>query len=269
MKRYILLFAVLFAFVLNASAQKRIISLAPSLTKSIYQLGAGDQLVGFTSFCVNPTHNKVEVVASAVTVNLEKVISLQPDLVVASSLTNPETLKKLNQLGIKTAMFPYPNSFDEICSYFIEIGKLTGHEGKAREIVTQSQQELEEIRQQRQNTSKPSVFIEIGAKPLFGAACNTFLDDYITFAGGTNILKDQKQGSVTRESILLSNPDYIILSRMGGFTGDEEYKTWMNYNELKAAKNRHVYKITSEDMCSPTPSQFIEVLQEIIDLMDH
>lgn len=266
MKRYLLLLIGFFILTTNSFSQKRIVSLASSLTKNIYLLGASDQLVGCTSFCEIPAGNKkVDVVASAVTVNLEKVLSLKPDLVLASSLTNPETLKKLNQLGIQTALFPYPKSFDEVCSYFVKTGELIGLSEKAKEIVAQSRAELEKIRVP-QNSPKPSFFIEIGAKPLFGATGKTFLDDYITFAGGTNILKDQKLGNVTRESILLNNPDYIILARMGGFTGEEERKTWLNYKELRATKGGHVYQINSDDMCSPTPPEFIEVLKEIIAL---
>src|SRR5690554_1722786 len=104
----ILLSFLLAVLAFNLNAQKpavRIVSLAPSLTKSIYYMGAAGQLVGRTSYCFIADADDKEVVASAVSVNIEKVLTLKPDLVLATGITNPETIALLQRAGIRTKVF--------------------------------------------------------------------------------------------------------------------------------------------------------------------
>src|SRR5690554_7340835 len=101
----ILLSFLLAVLAFNLNAQKpaaRIVSLAPSLTKSIYYMGAAGQLVGRTSYCFIADADDKEVVASAVSVNIEKVLTLKPDLVLATGITNPETIALLQRADRKS-----------------------------------------------------------------------------------------------------------------------------------------------------------------------
>lgn len=263
-----LVVAVLFAqLALWGQTEKRIVSLAPSITKNIYYLEAQNQLVGCTSYCTEALNDNVEVIASAVKVNIEKTVSLLPDLVLATTITDPETIDMFKKFGIKVAVFPTPQSFNEICDQFLFLGSLLEKEENAKKIVDESKAKIESFSTKNilQNSSK--IFFQIGAKPLFTVLPNTFMNDYISFVGSKNIAEGMSQGTITRESVLTHNPDVIFVVTMG-IIGDEEKQTWESYKGLKAAENNKVFIIDAEKACSPTPVTFVETLETIYSLIN-
>ncbi|HPN22949.1 MAG TPA: ABC transporter substrate-binding protein, partial [Tenuifilaceae bacterium] len=210
--------------------------------------------------------NGKEVVASAVKVNIEKVVSLKPDLVITTTMTNPETLDMLKKFNIRVETFPTAKSFDEICKQTIRLGQIIGAESNAKRIVTQSEIKIKSLASSTRKDKSPSVFFQIGAKPLFTVIPGTFMNDYIVFAGGKNIVTNTKTGSITREAVIASNPDVIFVVTMG-IVGEEEKKIWESYSTINAAKNKKVFIIDSNDSCTPTPVTFVKTLERIIDLI--
>ncbi len=257
-------FVLLTTGLLQAQTPKRIISLAPSATKSLYALGADDLLVGCTSFCMLEHPGDAQVVASAIDVNIEKALLLKPDLVLTTSLTNPETIRTFEKLGVEVLNFPYPKSFDEICRYIKILGEKIGKKDVADKLVADALEKLEAVKAKvPANTEKPTIFIQIGANPLFAAVPNTFMQDFIEFSGCENIAGDLKIGSITRESVLVRNPDAIIVVLMGSLGADEKSK-WEQYKNLNAVKNEKIFLMDQEKTCSPTPQLFVEALDEMI-----
>ena len=128
-----------------AQVPQRIISLAPSITKELVLLELEDKICGITTYCKIPNDQNYTIVASAVDVNLEKVITLKPDLVLATSLSKPESLDILRNAGINVQYFKLPTSYAEINSQFIEIGKMCGSEEKAKKIVSQQEANVEKL----------------------------------------------------------------------------------------------------------------------------
>lgn len=267
MKKSHIVLILLFICTLTISAQeaKRIVSLVPWMTKSLYLMGEQGRLVGCTSYCPVEATDKIPSVATAVTVNLEKTLMLKPDLVFASSLIKPETIDNLKKLGIKVEYLPYPKSFDEICTDFIRIGELVGKEDKAKIIVSQQKERLAKLKARIPVGKHPKIFIQIGAKPLFCAVPNTFMDDFVSFSGGTNIASELKNGNITREYVLKQNPDVIFIVTMG-IVGEEERDTWKKYPSLSASKSKNIYILDSDKTCSPTPVLFVDALEEMIRL---
>lgn len=251
----------------RAQYPKRIISLAPSLTKSLYWLEGGDLLAGCTSFCILRNPDDAEVVATAVQVNIEKAVMLKPDLVIASSLTNPETIRTFEKLGIPVLKFPYPRSFDDICQHVQILGEKIGREELADRLIADTRKRLDAVRAKVPvRKEKPRVFFQIGANPLFTAAPNTFMEDFIKFSGCVNIASDLKIGSITRETVLVRDPDVIMVMLMGSVSREEKDK-WEVYKNLTAVKNNKVFVVDDEKTCSPTPELFVEALDEIIGLI--
>lgn len=264
-KNLLTILLVCIAFSVFAGTPKRIISLVPSVTKSIYLLEAEDLMVGCTSFCLLKKPADAQIVASAVQVNLEKSILLKPDLVIASTLTNPETLKSFKKLGIETMMLPYSKSYDDLCSQLQQLGEKIGKKELADEIVNSSKKKIEELKKRVPKLDKkPKLFLQIGANPLFTAVPNTFMQDFIEFAGGVNIASEFKIGSITREKVLVSNPDVIFILLMGTLSADEK-QSWERYKNLNAVKNNKVFVMDQEKTCSPTPLLFADALEEMID----
>lgn len=253
-------------FCFSLFSQNRIISLVPSITQQIYTLGAQDKLVGCTSFCNVEEKDKISIVASAIDVNLEKVISLNPDLIFVSSLVKPQTLETFKKLGIKTENIPTSKNFQELCDYFIEIGRIINKSDEAQKIITAQQQRISELKEQIPSNQTQKIFMEIGAKPLFTVIPNTFMDDYINFVRGLNIAHDLKHGTITRESVLVKNPDIIFIVSMG-VIGEEETKTWKQYKNLNATKNNKIFVLDANIASVPTPENYVKTVEKMIALM--
>lgn len=244
----------------------RIVSLAPSLTKMIYILEAQKELVGCTNYCEIDKNDKVEVVASAIEVSTEKVFMMKPDLVVTTTMTKPSTIEALRKLGIKVVAFSTPKSFDGICDALTQLADLIGKQDKANEIVSKQRERLATLKSSIKNAAKERYFFQIGAKPLFAVIPNTFMDEYITILGGENIAQDMTSGSITRESVLVKNPDVIVVVTMG-IIGDEEKATWASYPQLNAAKKGKIFIIDSYKACSPTPINFVDTVELLVSMI--
>ena len=267
MKRIYFILTLLFiGQIVQAQQAKRIVSLVPWVTKSLYLMGEQQRIVGCTSYCPVENSDQIPVVANAMSVNIEKTFTLKPDVVIASSLNKPETIDNLKKLGIKVVLQPYPESFEEICAYFVQIGELVGQGTKANDIVTQQKARLAKLKAGIPSGKNPNVFIQIGAKPLFCAVPNTFMDDFIRFSGGKNSAAALKMGGVTREYVLKQNPDVIFIVTMG-IVAQEEKDTWLGYQSLSASKSKKIFILDADKTCSPTPILFVDALEEMIKLM--
>jgi len=242
---------------------RRIVSLAPSLTINLQYLESEDRLVGCTSYC--HTNRKVEIVASAVKVNIEKVVTMKPDLVITTLLTDNETIEILRKIGIRVVVYPKCKSFNDICSQFLDLGKLIGKEDLALTIINRSGNKVEQLKKSITYGQRTKVFFQIGADPIFAVLPDSFMDDYINFAGAQNIASGMTTGFITRESVLLRNPDVIFIVTMG-IAEVEEKKNWEKVEGLNATKGKRIFIIDSEKACNPTPVTFVETLETIIKL---
>ena len=246
-----------------STSPQRIISLVPSITEQLYLLGVEDKLIGCTVYCQRPPEaKKKEKVGTVIEVNLEKIVSLKPDLVLATSLTNLKATKKLKSIGINLVSFPPPKNFSEICRQFLKLAKLVGKEKEAGEIIIRVKERADSIKKNVKFCKGPKVFVQIGARPLFTVTKHSFINDLIRFAGGINIAGEIEAGYYNREEVLKSNPDVIIIVTMG-VVGEEEKKIWQDFETLNAAKLNRIYIIDSDKICSPTPVNFVKALEEI------
>lgn len=249
---------------------QQIISLSPALTEELYLLGVEDRLVANTVYCKRPpAAEEKEKIGTVIKADIEKIVSLKPDVVIAllaASMTSPERIEKLKNLGIRVVSFPLAKDFQQICKQFLRLGELVGKEKEAEEIVKKAKLKVSSIQQRINGLPKPKVLVQIGAKPLWVATKDSFINNFIELAGGANIGPSGKSGLYSREKILEQNPDVIIIVTMG-IVGEQEKKTWQKYKTLNAAKNNRIYIVDSDKVCSPTPVSFVEVLEEIVGLI--
>lgn len=253
----------------ESGKDKRIISLGPSITQEIYLLGAEDKLAGCTVYCNKPEEAKAkERVATAVDINVEKIVSLQPDLVLATSLTNKEGIEKLKSLGVPVSIIPMAKDFNQLCEQFLELGKIVEKEKTARNIIDSSRQRVDLIKKRVKGLEKRRLFVQVGSRPLFTLNKDSYVNDLIEFAGGINIGQDSEIGLYTRELVLEKNPDVIIITTMG-IAGKGEKDAWMKYKTINAVKNNDVHIIDQYMLCSATPVTFAEALEKIEGILHH
>ncbi|MDR0421546.1 MAG: helical backbone metal receptor [Proteiniphilum sp.] len=255
MKRILLFLCVITATAVQGQPYRRIVSLAPSFTQSLYYMEAGDKLVGCTNYCAAARGDNKEIVASAVKANVEKIISLKPDLVLASGLTDPKDTKLLRKAGIRVETILSPKSFEEICDQFVRLGAMVGKSERARALVEESRRTVGKIAEKNRGGARRKMFFQIGVNPLFTVIPGTFMNDYATLLGMENISKNLTHGTVTREFVIAGNPDCIFIATMG-VAGEEELKTWSRFPGLKAAREKQIYIIDSDIACQPTPVTF-------------
>jgi iron complex transport system substrate-binding protein len=249
---------------------QRIVSLGPINTENVFLLGAEDRLVADTSYCVHPAAARDKVkIGSVMQVNIEQILSLHPDLILATGLTTPQQVAQLAASGVRVVHFPQPSNFAAICDQFLELGRLLGLEARAREIIAEAQKEVQAIQQRVKGLPPKKVFMQVGAHPLFASVVSSFTNDFIVLSGGINIAAGQRDGHYNREKVTAQNPDVIIISVMGseGGIGAREKDEWLRFTPISAVQNGQVFVVDPDLICSPSPMTFVKGLEQIASLI--
>lgn len=270
-KAFIIFFLSLFcAPFVQAESYKRIVSLAPSITESLYQLKAQDNLIAVTSFCNYPPQAKTkEIIGTLLNPNIEKIYSLSPDLILAVEGTNrPQPIEKLKSLGLKVVVFEEGGSIEDIMKNFILLGELTGRKKEAESIAQEVREEIKFISGKIKDAPRKKVFWQVSANPLMAAGQNSFANEIIKYAGGENIVSPSAADypHLSYEEVIKKNPDVIILVTMGNVT-EKEKETWQRFGNLDAVRFSRIYVVDADKVCRPTPLSFLKGLKEIVRLL--
>lgn len=250
---------------------QRIISLAPAVTEIIYALGLEDKLVAVSSACDYPEQALTkEDVGRIDEPNIEKIVALEPDLVIAESVTKIETLKRLSELGIKNIGFK-PGSINDTIKMIEDISHLLSAEEKGAEISKEMDTEYQRLKnlveQKLENKARPRVFYQIWSDPLYTAGGGTFIDSLIADAGGYNIAREAGGSWPTynSESIIAADPEVYISSEHSTPTGLTlaELRQKDIFREVSAFKNDRLYLVNQDLVNRPSP-RIIEGYKEFI-----
>ncbi len=244
----------------------RIVSLAPSLTREIYDLREQDRLVGVTSFCPREARKDCEVVGTLTLLNIEKICALKPDLVLASMDSNRETaVQKLKSLGIRVEVFQGCESFTCMCSEFVRLGTLLGREREAEGMIADIRRQVNDLREKASHGPAFRVFWQMGSSPLVAAGDDTFTGELIRAAGCRNIFGQlpAKYPRVNIENVLTADPEVIFLvSDMEG--SQEQHALWSRFSRISAVRQGRVYPLSADLVCQPTPVMFLKALQTVV-----
>ncbi|MCW5960926.1 MAG: cobalamin-binding protein [Pyrinomonadaceae bacterium] len=237
----------------------RAISLAPNLTEIVFAVGAGDRLVGRTSFDnFPPEAEKIQTVGDTLNPNIENIIALKPQVVLVSTASQIETFTKtLEGQGI-TVFVTNPNSLDEIYKSIETIGEIFGEKDKANAVVESLKKRVEKVEEKTRNVEKVKVFVQID-KSLYTIGKQSFLTDLIEKAGGISVTKDIESAypKISKETALALNPEVIILSD----SADNSEPNEVLVNSA-AVKSGRVYKINADILSRPAP-RIVDALEEI------
>lgn len=199
---------------LNAPPQ-RIVSLAPSNTEILFDLGAGDRIAADTTACDYPPEAKLKPHIGGYPIDVERVEAKSPDLVVAVESVNAQPVAALEKAGVPVLTVDaktVAQTYDAI----LLLGKATGTEARAEQIVRDMKARIEAVRQKTAPVAnRPKVLIAYGDNPIYTTGPGSFIDDVITVAGGQNIASvppPLKNDVITPEQVLARQPDVIICS---------------------------------------------------------
>ncbi|WP_025883220.1 ABC transporter substrate-binding protein [Porphyromonas uenonis] len=245
----------------------RIVSLVPSVTDQLYDLGCDSLLVGCTSYCSRAVADSVTVVGSAIQTNLELLIAQRPTLVFASDFTAPQTISALENAGIEVVQFTNPASYDTIQAQYRQIATLVGASDRAESQLAKINQRVDWLKQLNATRPwHPRAFMQIAFDPLFGASTSTYMNDLITFSGCTNIVTVAGNGQLSLEYVVEQDPEVLFLiTNHGSESGSEE--SWHTLRSVTAVQQSNYCPLPGEIVSQPTPQHFVEALQLMTDYL--
>ncbi|WP_290596811.1 MULTISPECIES: ABC transporter substrate-binding protein [unclassified Archaeoglobus] len=255
----------------------RIVSLAPSNTEILFAIGAGGKVVGVTDYCNYPPvvvekkeKGELESVGGYSTINIERVLALKPDLVVASYGNGLETIETLRKFGINVIAFD-PRTIEDVMKDIILIGRATGNYNNSTKLVKEMAERIERVREKVKNEPKVRVVHLLWHDPIWVSGKNTFIDEVIAIAGGENVFKFEGWKIVSLEDLIAANPDVILVSSGTGMGGGKDVVyEWVVSDErlrsIKAVKDGRVYVVDADIINRPSYrlAEAVEIVAELI-----
>lgn len=235
-----------------ARPAERIAALAPHLAEIAFSAGAGPKLVGVSSFSRHPAEaERLPVVASAGRVDIERLIALRPDLVLAwQSGNSPLQLARLERIGLPVFATEV-RVLEDIPRILREVGALAGTadtaEGRARDF----EREADRLRRRYADRRAVSVFLEIWHRPMLTVSGAHLISDALGLCGGRNVFAGAKALTplASREAVLAARPEVIVT---GGF-GSEERSSWRGFEQVPAVRNARIYAVDPESLHAQGP----------------
>jgi iron complex transport system substrate-binding protein len=253
--------------VLSRSPQ-RIISLAPSITETLFAIGLGERVVGVTQFCDYPPEAQAKPKVGYTHPNLEAMVALQPDLVLGPrEFLRADMLGKLEQLQIPTYVLD-AQTIESILSHIQTLGRILGASSAADDVVGQMRRRIEDIKVRTVSLSRPRVLYALNSEPLITVGPGSFIHEAIELAGGSNVAARARTAypRLSMEAVLKEDPELILFpsGRAEGITRGEELR-WQRWSTLSAVKRKRLYLIPNDLLNRPGPRivQGVEALARI------
>ncbi len=244
---------------------QRIVSLSPSNTEIIFALGAGDRVVGVTSFCDYPEEaRKVEQVGAFDGPNMELIRKAQPDVVLAGYIQE-DAVKTLEDMGIQVIVTE-AESFEAIYHSISLIGKITGTDEKAEEIISGMKEKIAEIEAKTKDKEKPKVFYVVWADPLTTAGSKTFINDVIKAAGGINLAeKVESWAKYSAEQLVSDDPEMLVAALHSTDRGmnKEDLSQHQVFSKLECVKKGKVHVMSDDNVMSRPGPRITQAIEEL------
>jgi len=253
---------------------QRVVSLAPSNTEILFAVGAGDQVVGVTQYCNYPSEaqNREQIGGfSAKTISIEKIVALEPDLVLAAGEIHQPVIEALEKLNIPVYSLD-PNTLDEVYTEIELVGRMTGHEEQAAQTVEEMKSRVAAVTERVTTIPQEdrlTVYWEVFDEPRMTTGPSTFTGQLIELAGGVNIFADVSEDypQISDEVVIERNPAVIMgPDTMGDKLTIETVAQRPGWDQVAAVQNGRIY-LFDGDMVShsgPRLAQVLEVMAEAL-----
>jgi iron complex transport system substrate-binding protein len=233
----------------------RVISLAPNLTEIVFAVGAGDRLVGRTSYCDYPPEAKsVAEVGDTAHPSLERLIALKPQVVLISTASQLEVFTRQLQNQNIAVFVTDPHDLEGVFRSIIQVGQILGHTDQAEVLVQNLRERTARVEAAVKEKPPVRVFYQLSAEPLYTAGHDAFVTDLIRRAGGVSVTADVPGAwpKYSNESALAAKPEAIILPT-GGSMGSGNSTVAGALRQSPAVLADRVYKINDDHLVRPGP----------------
>jgi iron complex transport system substrate-binding protein len=238
----------------------RIVCMAPSITEIVFALGLGDRVVGVSDFCDYPPEAQERTkIGGVVNPNMEAIVALDPDLVLAlPNVTHESLFRSLRLLGINVVTVRN-DTLDDLFSTIAKIGEVTSRQREADGMGDRLQAKFSTLRERLADRPRRKVMFIVGVDPLFVAGRGTFIDELIEIAGGDNIAGDSlsKYPQLGIEKVVSMGPEVILYTSLNfELTPDQEAmakELWSAYPSIPAVENGRIHGLVADYVTLPGP----------------
>ena len=236
---------------------KRLISIGPANTEILFAIGAEQLLVGVDKYSDHPKAAKqITQIGGLLSPFFDKIVALNPDLVIVGTSTHPEIIGKLVALKVPVASIA-PANLNEIYKRTRLLGQLCNKSANAAQVIRQMKERVQRVREVIDpipKSERKSVFYEVWYDPLQSAGPGSFIHDLIELGGGVNIAGDAKTAwpLFSLETLIARNPEVIFTTRKRSVTEllEGHRKAW---NGISAVQAKRVYQLNGNEISRPGP----------------
>jgi iron complex transport system substrate-binding protein len=254
--------------IVSAKDVSRYISLAPATTEILFSLGLNENIVGVSSYCNYPLEaREKDKFGTFSDPNIEKIVSVKPDMVFATGLEQTQTVIRLKRLGVKVFVSD-PKDVEGLFDSIIQIGQITGKEKESKALVENMRLRIEAIKGKLKSVAKdkrPRVFIEIWHDPLMTAGPGSIVHEILILAGGENIAYDAPKAysRFSSEVIIKRNPEVLILGYMSKVNTQELVSKRLGWQGIDAVRNKRIISDIDPDLILRPGPRIVQGLEEI------
>ncbi len=247
---------------------RRVVSLAPSITECLFALGLDEEVVGVTQYSNYPPKvASLPQVGSYVHLNLERILALRPDLVLATRDGNPrDQVERLAKMGM-TVYTTDPRSLDGLFRTLEAMGEIFRREERAAGIVREMKARLARVESLVNERPRPRVFLQIDIHPLVTVGKGTLQNHLIELAGGENVAATEsiQYPILSMERILETRPEVILVSSMVADSA-QELRRWRKWREIPAVAKGRLHMVDADLIDRPSP-RVLDGLEEMVRLI--
>lgn len=248
----------------------RLVSLSPHITELLFSIGIGDRVVGTVRFSDFPAQAaSIQRVGDAFSVNIEMLIQLQPDLVIAwRTGGSARTINKIESLGVPV-YFNEARDLAGIAESAAKIAVLAGIEETGAAIAQQYRRKLQWIKEQHESASRVKIFYQISDLNLYTVNRHHLIGEAIALCGGDNIFADSiiKVPQVSIEAVIAASPDLIVFSSGANRDDDSWTSRWRPFNTVPAVANGHLYSLPAAIITRPS-FRMVTGIEKLCELMN-
>ena len=252
-----------------AQPAQRIVSLAPNITELVFAAGAGDRLVGVSEYSDYPdAARSIRRIGGGNGLDLEAIVALAPDLVIAWQSGNPsQPVQRLQELGL-LVFISEPRHLQDITDSLRRIGRLAGTDAVAARQISDFEHRYEQLNRRYSGRESVSVFYQVWDRPLMTVNGQHLISDVIRLCGGRNVFAGLPAlaPQITIEAVLAANPE-VIVAGSGSKSADVVLERWKRWHELRAVEEDQLFVINRDLMVRHTP-RILQGAEQLCVLLD-
>jgi vitamin B12 transport system substrate-binding protein len=252
-----------------ASSQPRIVALAPHIVEMLFDIGAGEQIVGTVEYADFPAAAlKIPRIGSYHGIQIEKLLELKPDLVIVwRSGSKDSDIEQMEKMGLNI-VYSQPHKIDDVARELRKLGKYTGHEAQAEMVANRYLQRLQKLRKEHANIAPMKVFYQLWPEPMRTINKDTWINQLIEVCQGQNVFADNPTPypQIGIENVIVAQPEIIILP-------DEKSNKvqpvidWHKWPEIPAAKHNRFIRVNA-DVMHRFSTRMLEGIEDMCEKID-